>query len=177
MAKLKFVIIGIGLTGISVLIHAQDIRQVRKLFFLAGKDKNYLQAYIYATCKTNGDPVLLAYKAVAIAMKSNEIWNPYEKYHYFILGRDSLEKAIGGMPESFEAHFIRFEFQNKLPYFLSYNNKEVDEKVMNDRLVNFIHQNSDKEFVLEVLNCLDKDKGIHLINLKSIISEIIHSSN
>ena len=97
--------------------YGQDLKQIRELFFLTGKDSKHIQTFLKVTQKTNGNPLLIGYKGIAIAMNAREKWNPMEKLKYFQLGRDSLERAICLDPESFELHFYSLSISKQYSIF------------------------------------------------------------
>lgn len=76
------------------------------------------------------DPLLIAYRGGAEALKAKHAFNPYTKMNFLKKSQKSLEQAVAMSPEVIEIRFLRFSIQHYLPGFLR-QSKELDE----DRLV------------------------------------------
>jgi hypothetical protein len=80
------------------------------------------------------DPLLIAYRGGAEALKAKHAFNPYTKINYLKKSQKSLEQAVAMRPEDIEIRFLRFSIQHYLPGFLR-QSKELEE----DRLVIVTH--------------------------------------
>ncbi|MDX2284627.1 MAG: hypothetical protein NW241_10710 [Bacteroidia bacterium] len=64
------------------------------------------------------DPVRLAYRAAASALRAHHAWNPVDKLRLLHDAMQTFEDAIRRAPDQVEIRFLRFAIEHHLPGFL-----------------------------------------------------------
>ncbi len=134
-----------------------SIEKVRSLYERAAKNEeacvkllSLLKPY-----KARKKPLLYGYKASAVMMMAEHVWNPFSKLSYFNRGKEMLEKAIKADIRNAELRLLRLIAQSNTPSFLGYDD----------------YINEDKKFLRQALTRLNN------LNLKSYIIFHLKSSD
>ena len=77
-------------------VKAIDIFTMRQTYFKASINKLNYERFAQMTSQISlqDSPVLRCYKGVSIVMKSNYVFNPYEKFSYFKKGKSDKKVDI-----------------------------------------------------------------------------------
>ncbi len=81
----------------------------------------------------NNNPLFGGYRACAMMLMANYVFNPVTKFTKFTAGKNLLEKCIAADSENIELRFLRCTVQTNAPSFLGY-----DFCIEQDKL--FLHQ-------------------------------------
>jgi hypothetical protein len=68
------------------------------------------------------DPLARGYAGSVSILLAKHSFNPVNKYHYFLEGRNKLEEAIRQSGKCAELRYLRFSIQTHAPGFLNYRN-------------------------------------------------------
>jgi hypothetical protein len=99
------------------------VPRMRELYFAAASDAGITAFYNEAKKSTSTDPVMLAYKGVAIAMYAEVASKVKEKFAYFEEGKTLIDQAAAAAPRNAEIAFLRFSVQSEVPAFLGYRDQ------------------------------------------------------
>jgi phytoene synthase len=134
-------------------IQAQNINNIRNLYRSCDKSKLDYQNFSTAVNNTTTESrVLEAYKAVDRMLEAKFTLNPLNKIKFFIEGKNQLENLIKANPNNAEMRFIRISTQIELPFFLSYKDNIVEDKVfLNNYLKNTDSQGNFEKLLDEFL--------------------------
>ena len=123
----------------------------------------------------DGDTSLEAkgYVAAMNFMKSRFVKNPFSKFKYFKIGKNTLDEVIIRNPKNIEMRYIRYLMQKQIPEFLGYHeNISEDFNTIIDQIEG---SNLNQSFKFKILNNMllvsnltDNEKDI-LTNLESSI--------
>jgi len=97
-----------------------QVQRMRDLYYAAGTDAGITAFYNEAKKTTSTDPVMIAYKGVAIAMYAEVASKVKEKFAYFEEGKTLIDQAASAAPRNAEIAFLRFSVQSEVPAFLGY---------------------------------------------------------
>ncbi|MDZ4664978.1 MAG: hypothetical protein SGJ15_08900 [Bacteroidota bacterium] len=103
---------------------------MRNLLYKASKDKDDAKTfYDHLKSTPNISSTLLSgYKGMAYMIRANYSWNPYNKFSFFLKGKDLLDNAIEQDPINIELRWLRFCVQTNAPSFLGYSGKTKEDK-------------------------------------------------
>lgn len=118
-------------------------------------------------------PEAKGYIAAMNFMKSRFVKNPFTKYKYFKIGKNSLDEVILSNPKNIEMRYIRYLMQKQIPEFLGYHeNISEDFNTIVDQIG---ESDLNQPFKLKMLNNMllvsnltEVEKNI-LTNLETII--------
>jgi len=91
--------------------------------------------------KTDGDPVILGFRAMSEMMLCKHMLNPISRIGHFNKGRDLLELAIKTKPGSPELLFFRLNTQVNVPTVLGYRGNLASDKA---ELIKYLKKGTDE---------------------------------
>lgn len=109
--------------------NAQELSDLRKLYPQASANPSSATAFAEkaAAFDTSGHPVVAAYKAAALTLKSKFSKKLGEKISFFKDGANRLDEAISHDPDNVEMRMIRLSIQENVPAIVNYKrNKQED---------------------------------------------------
>jgi len=134
------------LTILYSLAMAGDVNpsELRKKFYASIDDAPAAKLFLSELESVKGElePIQKGYKAAIRMVMAKHVLNPYNKFKYFLDGKNELEAAILINPKDIELRLIRFAIQSNVPGFLGYNSE-----IKND-----------KQFLMDSLQKLKKQK-------------------
>ncbi len=113
------------------------------------------------------DALLAGYKACAIMMMANYVFNPYTKYEKFLEGKSLLEKAVDADKQNIELRFLRFAAQANAPFFLFYKSSIEDDKNFIVMTIDKLEDKELKQFMIPYLLKSDYLTEIEKQNIKA----------
>lgn len=128
-------------------------KEIRILYAKAATDEASCKKIVTVLTPYNetNNPLWAGYKACAIMMLANHVFNPYSKLSNFNDGKKLLEKCISADKGNIELRFLRFAIQNEAPSFLGYNNSITEDKLI---LLNIIGNIKDSELKKNIISYL-----------------------
>lgn len=129
------------------------IKEVRILYEKSYSDESACNKLIeiLSPYNENNNPLYAGYKASAIMMMANHVFNPFSKMAYFKKGKRILESAIKADEENVELRFLRFNAQTHMPSFLGYDRSIGTDKFFLESSFSKINNVKLKEFLLPYL--------------------------
>lgn len=100
-----------------------QVQRMRDLYYATGNDAGITAFYTEVKKTTSADPVMIAYKGVAIAMYAEVASKVKEKFAYFEEGKTLIDQAAAAAPRNAEIAFLRFSVQSEVPAFLGYRDQ------------------------------------------------------
>lgn len=109
---------------------ALTVEELREHYYQAVDDADAAQQFydLLADVDDSTRPILSGYKGMANLLMANHVFSPFDKFKYFVQGRNLLEKSIQRAPENLELRFLRFGVQTNAPVFLGYHGKIHEDK-------------------------------------------------
>jgi len=111
---------------------------------------------------THTDYTVLAYKAASTVLLAKYEGNPIKKMRHFNRGTDLLEAVIKKAPANYEAHLIRLNIQDNVPWITGYTSEIKEDKVY---LIKNYNKQDDalkafaKKYILQSEAFTDKEKA------------------
>jgi hypothetical protein len=109
------------------------------------------------TVEEKSNPVLGGYRASAMMMMANHVFNPFKKLSYFNDGKALLERSIAADGQNVELRFLRFAAQSECPSFLNYNSQVDADKQL---LLNSLSQIKDQQLKKMLCDFLSNSKQL-----------------
>lgn len=145
-----------------------DLSAIRIGFYEAIEDSDkakIMEDKLNELAKTN-NPIILGYKATLAIVMAKHTYNPYNKFKYFVDGKQELEKIIAKNPDILELRFMRLSIQSNAPSFLGYTDKiSTDKEYLLNALPSLGNSADDKQlrkyivdFLLSAKYCTSQDK-------------------
>ncbi len=109
-----------------------NILHVRQQFYKAVKNRTIAKQF-YSEMKSvnfSSDKTILGYKGMSNMIMAKFEFNPFNKWHYFSIGREQLEKAINEDKNNIELRGLRLSVQSNAPFFLNYSSHIKEDKIM-----------------------------------------------
>ncbi len=140
------------------IIYASDIKQVRKEFYAAVKDKEAAEEFYKKLKGQNlSDPILIAYYGSAQAIMAKHAWNPYRKISYLKSGLGDLKTAVARSPDCLEIRFLRFSVEHYLPSVLGFSvNLDEDRKKIIELIEKDNFGTADSTLIKNIITFLKK---------------------
>lgn len=107
--------------------HTPELESVRQHYIDAAQSKQKADSF-YNTFKEQDydDSTLMAYKAASLVLLAKYEKGLISKTRFFNRGTDLLEETIAEAPNNYEAHLIRLNIQDNVPWITGYTS-EIDE--------------------------------------------------
>ena len=130
---MRFVItiLCLALSG-QLMAKVPDVKELRQLYCQARENKSNADKFLKAIegVEDSQDPLILSYKGLALLFQADFSYNPYNKFSFFNRGKALMEQAIKKDPANAEIRFLRFCVQTNVPFFLNYNSKINEDKLL-----------------------------------------------
>ncbi|MBD1398703.1 hypothetical protein H9Q13_16135 [Pontibacter sp. JH31] len=108
---------------------AYKLPELRKQFLEASQDgKAGKEFYELLSNYEDGNPVVLAYRAVSEAIMAKHGWNPYFKMKHLQASAEIFEKAVKLDASNPEIRFLRFTVEHYVPRYLNMSKNLQDDK-------------------------------------------------
>lgn len=113
----------------------KGLNDIRKLYIMAGSDLSFRKDFLdYFSTHPPELPEEFAYKAAAILMSAEITPGKFDQYQIFKRGKNLLDSTINIHKKNLEIRYLRFEIQEHVPGFLSYDNRMEDKSVILDNI-------------------------------------------
>ena len=138
-----------------IMAKSTDVKKLRLLYCQARENKQYAVKFLKALEGNDdkSDPLILSYRGLALLFEANFSLNPYRKFACFNKGKALLEQAVKKDPANAEIRFLQFCVQTNVPFFLNYNSKINEDKLL---LLNCRSRINDEELKQLIKNSLIK---------------------
>ena len=129
--RLVFAMFLLFITG-QITARTPDVKELRLLYCQARENKGNADKFLKALEGTgeSKDPLIMSYQGLAWLYEANFSINPYHKFTFFNKGKALMEQAIKKEPANVEIRFLRFCVQTNVPFFLNYNGKINEDKLI-----------------------------------------------
>ena len=116
-------------TALADNYNSYKLTDLRVQFLEASKDsKAGKEFYELMSNYEDGNPVVLAYKAVSEAIMAKHVWNPYFKMKHLQKSSEIFEKAVKLDAANPEIRFLRFTVEHYVPRYLNMSKNLQDDK-------------------------------------------------
>ena len=148
-----------GCMQVSTVATLPSLQEVRTHYQSAATEEKACRQLLkeLETVEEKSNPVLGGYRASAMMMMANHVFNPLKKLSYFNDGKALLERSIAADGQNVELRFLRFAAQSECPSFLNYDsNLDTDKQL----LLNSLSQVKDQQLKKMVCDFLRNSKQL-----------------
>jgi len=147
-----------------------EMMKLRESYYRSSEDAKMAESF-YELLESSSveQPLRFGYFGMANFMLAYHSLNPFDKFKYFIAGKEILADAISAAPQNTELRYLRFTVQTNAPAFLNYRRHlSEDKQVLLNTLSSKLPDLIDNDLRMRISKYLQKTKFCTLREKESL---------